>query len=312
MADVKNLIQKVYGFLVPHLFACTVIAINKYTEIGQSSILIFSEFVVIPMLIGIISTWFWRKYELSSGKLTAYAFYNTVIALVLSFIFLGEGTICLFIVSPLIFGFISVGSYMGRGMFKKNDHTLNLSILGLLGLVFVVDSLSEHQYVNLVSDEMIINAPPRNVWKYVVAFDQIKKPKDSYWLFDIGLPSPVQSTVDGYRQGAGRKCIFSNGYVFDEKITVYQPSHNLTFDITRQPKDPEIMGHIDILRGQFILKDNGNGTTKLIGNSWYKLYIFPVWYYDIWAKSITRNVHSRVMEHIKELSEKDTGVHVRY
>lgn len=63
------------------------------------------------------------------------------------------------------------------------------------------------------------------------------------------------------------------------------------------------MGHIDILRGQFILKDNGDGTTTLIGNSWYKLYVFPVWYYDIWEKSITRNVHWRVMEHIKQLSE---------
>ena len=63
------------------------------------------------------------------------------------------------------------------------------------------------------------------------------------------------------------------------------------------------MQHINILRGQFILKDNGDGTTTLTGNSWYRLYVFPVWYYDVWAQSITRNVHLRVMEHIKELSE---------
>ncbi len=117
------------------------------------------------------------------------------------------------------------------------------------------------------------------------------------------MPSPVESTVTGYHLGAGRKCIFSNGYVFDEKIVTYDVNRNLTFDVTHQPRDPEIMGHIDILRGQFLLKDNGNGTTTLIGNSWYKLYVFPTWYYDIWAKSITRNVHWRVMEHIKELSE---------
>lgn len=119
----------------------------------------------------------------------------------------------------------------------------------------------------------------------------------------MGMPSPVQSTADGLHVGANRKCIFSNGYVFDEKIVTYQPNVNLTFDITSQPRDPEIMGHIDILRGQFILKDNGNQTTTLIGNSWYELHVFPVWYYDIWAKSVTRNVHLRVMDYIKELSE---------
>ncbi len=119
------------------------------------------------------------------------------------------------------------------------------------------------------------------------------------------MPSPVQSTVDGYEAGAGRKCIFSNGYVFDEKMIVYKPNEELTFDILSQPHDPEIMGHIDILRGQFILKDNGNGTTTVIGNSWYKLYVFPGWYFNLWSESITRNVHLRVMEHIKILSEKN-------
>ncbi|MFD0766004.1 hypothetical protein ACFQZI_14165 [Mucilaginibacter lutimaris] len=119
------------------------------------------------------------------------------------------------------------------------------------------------------------------------------------------MPSPVQSTAEGYYLGAKRKCIFSNGYVFDEKIVTYNENKNLTFDITNQPRDPEIMGHIDILRGQFLLKDNGDGTTTLTGNSWYRLYVFPVWYYDIWAESITRNVHLRVMEHIKHLAEEN-------
>lgn len=119
----------------------------------------------------------------------------------------------------------------------------------------------------------------------------------------MGLPSPVESTVEGYYLGAKRKCIFSNGYTFDEKIVTYDENQNLTFTITNQPRDPEIMGHIDLERGQFLLKDNGNGTTTFVGSSWYKLYVFPTWYYDTWAKSIVRNVHLRVMAHIKELSE---------
>lgn len=115
----------------------------------------------------------------------------------------------------------------------------------------------------------------------------------------------MQTTVTAYKKGAGRKCIFSNGYVFDEKIVTFDVNKDLTFDIIGQPQDPEIMGHIDIERGQFLLKDNGDGTTTLVGNSWYSLKVFPIWYYDLWAESITRNVHLRVMDHIKVLSEKN-------
>jgi hypothetical protein len=195
-----------------------------------------------------------------------------------------------------------LGTYIGRKMFQVNNNELNVSIMALLLFVFIGDSLSEHHYENEVTDQITINATPDKIWKNVVAFKPIKQ-KNSYWLFNIGMPSPMATTITGYYKGAGRKCIFSNGYVFGEKIVTYDEKKDLTFDIVNQPRDPEIMGHIDIERGQFLLHDNGNGTTTLIGNSWYKLYVFPIWYYDIWAQSITRNVHLRVMQHIKELSE---------
>nr|WP_226904971.1 hypothetical protein [Pedobacter schmidteae] len=252
---------------------------------------------------GIISSWFWIKENLSTKTLIGYAILNVIISILLSYIFLKEGVLCLLIVSPLIFAFDITGTFVGQKMFKKNNQKLNVSICSILFLVFIIDSLSKHNYENLVADEMIINTTPDKIWKNVVAFDKIEQ-KEQYWLFNIGMPSPMQTTVDGYYKGAGRKCIFSNGYVFDERIVTYKTNEDLTFDIVGQPLDPEIMGHIDILRGQFLLRDNGNGTTTLIGNSWYRLHVFPIWYYDIWAKSITRNVHLRVMEHIKHISEK--------
>ncbi len=291
------------GFLVSNIVALISVALIKYPGFQNNGTLIFSVFVIVPLLMGIIGSWFWTKEVIKSKTLAGYSVLNGFIAIILSFIFLGEGIICLLIVSPLIFAFIITGSFMGKRMFSRNNQKLNVSVFSLLFVVFIVDSLSEHNYVNLVADEMVIQATPDQVWKHVVSFDKIEK-KDDYWLFKIGMPSPMQTTVDGYYKGSGRKCIFSNGYVFDEKIVTYLPNKDLTFDIVGQPLDPEIMGHIDILRGQFLLKDNGNGTTTLVGNSWYRLHVFPVWYYDIWAKSITRNVHLRVMEHIKLLSEK--------
>lgn len=289
------------GFILSNLFALLIIGLTRFLE-PESGILIFSEFVIVPFAMGVISIWCWRKLELKSKMLAAYSCVNVFIAAAMSAIFLREGFICLIIVSPLLMVFTMMGAFAGRAMFKQNNQTLNVSVFVMLFGIFIFDSLSVHHYENKVADTMVINAPPVEVWKYVVAYKRIEK-KSDYWLFRIGMPSPVQSTVEGYYIGAKRKCIFSNGYVFDEKIVTYDENKDLTFDITKQPRDPEIMGHIDILRGQFLLKDNHDGTTTLTGNSWYRLYVFPVWYYDIWAESVTRNVHLRVMEHIKELSE---------
>jgi hypothetical protein len=298
------------GIIVANIIGFAIISLTQYmltvTTIDESNtgaVLVYSEFVIVPMLIGVVAVWFTRNINLSRSSTIAYSLSNTIVAIFLSHYILKEGVVCLVIVSPLIWVFVITGSVAGQHMFKKNHTTLNFSIVSLLLLIIVADVRSKHHYQNMVSDEIVINAPAYKVWKNVVAFEKIKQ-KNNYWLFKAGMPSPMQTTVEGYYKGAGRKCIFSNGYVFDEKIVTYEPGKDLTFDIVHQPRDPEIMGHIDILRGQFLLKDNGDGTTTVTGNSWYKLYVFPTWYYDLWAESVTRNVHLRVMEHIKELSEK--------
>jgi hypothetical protein len=289
------------GILFSNILAFVMMGVTQLLS-PKPGVFVYAEFVILPLLMGVMISWCWRKLHLSSKQLIGYAFLTGLIGIALSAIFLGEGVICLIIVSPLIFSFIIAGAFLGRVMFRRNNKTLNVNIISLLVVLFIVDSVSNHHYENLISDKIIINAKPSEVWKYVVSFNKIPG-EDEYWLFKVGMPSPAQATVIGYYQGAGRKCIFSNGYVFDEVMTTFIPNKDLTFEIINQPKDPEIMGHIDILKGQFILEDNGNGTTTLIGNSWYQLHVFPIWYYDLWAESITRNVHLKVMKNIKALSE---------
>jgi hypothetical protein len=299
------------GIAIPNIVSLVLIGGTKYlffpggdTDNDSSGVFIFAYFIIVPIMMGFISAYYWRDLGFKTGKYIGYSIINTLIVVALSFIFLHEGAICLLIVSPLILGFIVAGALVGRVVFRKKNNTLNVSLFGLLLVLMAADILSTHEYSAKVSDTMVINAPIDKVWPLVVEYEPITM-KENYWLFKVGMPSPVQSTVTGHYEGAARSCVFSNGYIFDEKMIVYKPNEELTFDIVAQPRDPEIMGHIDIIRGQFLLKDNGDGTTTIIGSSWYKLYIFPVWYFDAWAESITRNVHIRVMEHIKLLSEKD-------
>jgi hypothetical protein len=299
------------GILIPNIVAIILVAIARFLATpddafkGSSGVLVFSSFVIVPVLMGLTSAYFWRDLKMKTSRYIGWSVVNTLIAIAMSAIFLGEGVICLLIVSPLVLIFITTGALIGRMIYRRKNNTLNVSLFGVLVLIFTADVLSDHEFTSSVSDTVIVNAPVEKVWPLVVEYEPIQS-KENYWLFKVGMPSPVQSTVDGHEAGAGRKCIFSNGYIFDEKMVVYKPNEELTFDIVSQPRDPEIMGHIDILRGQFILVDNGNGTTTLTGTSWYKLYVFPVAYFDLWSESITRNVHLRVMEHIKMQAE--TGV----
>jgi hypothetical protein len=300
------------GIVIANIFATTTIGISKYLiytyldhiNNGADSTLIFSDFVIIPIVMGLITAWYWKDTGMGGWTQVGYSCINCLVGLFMSAIFLGEGVMCLLIVSPLVLIFILIGVFVGRLIFKRKNNTMNISVFSLLFMIFISDTLSHHSYENMVSDTIIIHAKPDSIWRHVVAFDSIQEPPH-YWLFKIGMPCPKASIVDGYYEGAGRKCIFSNGYTFDERISVYKPGDDLVFDITNQPRDPEIMGHIDLVRGEFKLKDNGDGTTTLTGNSWYKLYVFPTWYYDIWAVSLVRNVHTRVMENIKKLSERN-------
>lgn len=149
-------------------------------------------------------------------------------------------------------------------------------------------------------------APPERVWQYVIDYPAITE-KPDFWLWKVGLPAPVQSTATGHFVGARRRCAFEGNIAFDERIVEMEPARKLTFDITDQPKDPEIMGHLDLKRGRMILRDNHDGTTTLIGTSWYKLKVYPSAYYDLWTQSIMRAVHLRVMHHIQRLAEAPEG-----
>jgi hypothetical protein len=70
------------------------------------------------------------------------------------------------------------------------------------------------------------------------------------------------------------------------------------------PSDPELLGHLTAHRGQFELRDNGNGSTTLIGRTWYTLHVRPLVYFDWWTHDIFSAVHLRVMKHIQRLAER--------
>jgi hypothetical protein len=265
-------------------------------------VVIWPSLILIPFIVGMVAAWFWRRLDRSLAISFLDALYTFLVSLAAAAIVMREGVVCLIIASPLLYVFLFTGILIGRFVFRPNYSKLQLTVFPLLALLTLGESVYHSERQAVVTDRILIHAPPARIWPHVLAFPEIPD-APNYWIFRLGLPYPTQTTNGGDFVGADRQCRFSNGIVIKERVAEFVPNENLTFDVAEQPTHPEAYGHITLHRGQFVLQDNHDGTTTLIGSSWYTLHVRPRWYFDLWTRDMTRAVHLRVMNHVKRLAE---------
>jgi hypothetical protein len=260
------------------------------------------SFMLIPIFMGAIAAWYWRPLNLTTRQTVGYTAVITLVGIAASVIVFGEGTICLLMLSPILYAGVLAGTLISARWHRKKRDRLNAYLAPLIAFAIIAEPSFRQPLSSVVTDEIHIAAPPSKVWPHLLAFKPISARPD-YWLFHLGLPYPVETTNQGDFVGADRACIFSGGAVFKEKITEFQPERLLTFEIVEQPPDPELLGHLDARRGQFELRANNDGSTTLIGRTWYTLHVRPAWYFDWWTHDIFSAVHLRVMNNVKSLAE---------
>ncbi len=228
-----------------------------------------------------------------------------VVQIVFAVIFLREGVICLIIGSPLLLGLTGIGAWIGRAIAHRRNRTLQVSLVPLMLVLAAVNTLGPRpDKLEAVSDSVVVDAPPAAVWRYIVSYPENTAPPE-YWLWRIGLPEPVQSVAEAPAIGAKRQCRFTKGMAFEERIVELTPDRSMTFAVTKQPDDPEAMGHFRFDKGQLILTPLPGNRTRLTAISWYELYVQPYAYFNWWTTDIVRQVHFRVMNHMKALAERD-------
>lgn len=263
---------------------------------------IYPSLALVPVTMGMTAMWVWRRLDLGVGATALQALACTILGLGGAFWFFGEGWICLLLASPLLYAGVLAGALLGRLWFQRAGGWLRVSVFPALAAMMAGEMALRGPHPGVVTDTLVIHAPPARVWPHVIAFPEIQEPP-GYWLFRLGLPYPVDTTSGGEAVGAPRECRFSGGAIFGETIARLERPRYLTFDIVRIPPDPELVGHLQPYRGEFELQDNGDGTTTLVGRTWYTLNVRPAWYFDAWTRKIFREVHLRVMRHVKALAE---------
>jgi uncharacterized protein YndB with AHSA1/START domain len=312
------------GMVASNALAAALMALAKAlvaVSPNTSGVLVAALFLAIPLLMGLLCARLWRPAGRGAGAYALWTVANTALSLAVSALFVQEGVVCLIIVAPLVYTFMFAGALIGLYLFppdlygdegegtpRQPPRMLRASIVPVLLVLLAADCLAPHRHDAVVTTRRVIHAPPAEVWRHVAAFPAIPE-KPTFWLNRAGLPAPLYTSVDGSGVGAGRRCVFEGGYVFEERVTEWEPGRRITFDITRQPAHPEILGHALLRRGQMVLTDNGDGTTTITGRSWYSLHVYPAWYYDLWAQRIGHAVHERVFDHIARLSEQGASGH---
>lgn len=163
-----------------------------------------------------------------------------------------------------------------------------------------------------VTTTLDVDAPPDVVWRHVISFSDIPAPDD--WVFRAGVAYPVRARIDGQGVGAIRYCEFSTG-PFVEPITAWEPGRLLKFDVTQNPPamrewtfrddvhPPHVSDFLQSQGGEFRLTPLPNNRTRLAGTTWYRHNMWPAAYWRLWSDSIIHRIHTRVLTHVKTLSE---------
>ena len=232
-------------------------------------------------------------------------------------VFALEGLICLAMAAPLVVLGALMGAAIGCLLERHKPGTgvaTPAGALVLLPLMFYAEFVSPLPASGFlpVESSILVDAPPDTVWRHVIAFPPL--PPASEWIFRAGVAAPLAAVIDGEGEGAVRRCEFTTGS-FIEPIDVWDPPRELGFSVTSSPdpmrewtlwggpRPPHLDGYLESARGQFLLESLPDGSTRLVGRTWYRTNMVPEGYWRLWADPIVHAIHMRVLRHVAALAE---------
>lgn len=279
-----------------------------------------SIFLATPFACGAVCVLIYnRKGNKERCESLSVAFLGGCIAL-LGFLLIGlEGLICLGMAAPVVLPLFLVGGLFGFTVSTRIRRKAVSDITSLLLISFIpfLMGFESRQQNNSsparsVQTRVVIEATPEQVWKEVLAFSPIPAPKEL--LFRAGIAYPTDARIEGEGVGAIRYCNFSTGS-FVEPITHWEENRRLAFDVIEQPQPmieispytrihpPHLDWAIQSERGEFLIRDLGDGKVELIGTTWYRIAMQPEPYWGWLTDKLIHKIHLRVLNHIKHTVE---------
>ena len=301
--------RKLISIIIPCLFGwgLAFLATNVFRDYA------FGLFIWLPAVIGALSTMMYGFKNDVNRRVLRNVSYATLGIFSLGLLtFALEGIICILMAAPVGLLFTYIGHWIGYLIIKSKMNGSAPTVMIVLSLSVPALMAFEHSVkieddLRLVTTSVEINASIETVWRNVIHFSPLEKPKE--FIFKAGISYPISAQIDGQGVGALRHCNFSTGS-FSEPITVWNEPNLLKFNVNNQPEPLKELSLYDIhpnhlhgywvsQKGQFKLTSLSNGHTLLEGTTWYLNKIKPDIYWTIWSDYIVHKIHERVLQHIK-------------
>jgi uncharacterized membrane protein YhaH (DUF805 family) len=273
-------------------------------------------FVATPFFAGFLTSWALNHRQKRPLLEMLWTVGFTVLAGCAGLLAFGlEGLICIVMALPLLAGLALLGGALARELAGithggRRARHVHLTLFLVLPLLPAMEGPTPAEPLRSVTTELVLDAPPADVWPHVVSFPELPPPRRL--LFRLGIAAPVGARIAGAGVGSVRHCEFTTGS-FVEPITVWDEPRRLAFDVASQPPPmrelspyarvlaPHLDTGFEVLRGEFRLLPEGDGT-RLVGTTWYRVHLAPELYWRLWSDSIVHAIHDRVLEHIARLA----------
>jgi uncharacterized membrane protein YhaH (DUF805 family) len=256
-----------------------------------------------------------RQVTRRVGETVGLAIVGTLLTGSALLLFAIEGLFCLAMAMPISVAITVVGALIGRAIVTsgREPGTGAPFMLAVLPIFAAGEARLAAPELHDVTTTIEIAAPAEQVWPNVIGFSDLPEPPE--WEYKLGIAYPMRAKIDGEGVGAVRRCEFSTG-AFVEPITVWDPPRRLAFDVIQQPpamtewspyhevRAPHVEGYMTSKGGEFRLVPLPGNRTRLEGTTHYTLAIYPELYWRAYAELLLHGIHTRVLRHIKALSER--------
>jgi hypothetical protein len=160
----------------------------------------------------------------------------------------------------------------------------------------------------------VIHASPDTVWRNIARVPAIGREELPPSFFEaIGVPRPLEATLDRDGVGAVRTARFVGGITFRETITAWDPGRDLGFDIAvdEGTLSPRLLDrhvtvggeYFDVTHGAFHLEARGDGTTLLRLTSLHRLSTRVNAYAGFWTDRVMADLQRRICEVMRRRAE---------
>jgi len=261
---------------------------------------------IIPTILGVIPLMFADDKKLKSYKHIIFIPWLTMYLCGI------EDFICLLVLGAPFFILGTIGALIYKIVqINKQKNKGKLFTLALLPFLFapIEENINSPSEIFNVKSVVIIDATPKEIWDNIVEVNTIEDSEYNSGFFNsIGIPRPINATVNKKELGGKRIGNFEGGLKFIETITKYDQNKLIAFSIKIDPKtvrqkvfDQHVLNgnYFNFVNATYQLTQLENNLVQLTLHSSYQLTSTVNYYGKFWGDLILSDFQDRLLNVIE-------------